>query len=487
MPEAAARCSDMDGHLQAFLGDLLSDADYQAFVDHLRGCDACNRHARSIGDLSNQVWKLGKIPVPEDFSETVLFRARQSPAVETRGPTIAPIVPAIFFLLIGLAMAVFFVNRTFVSRPVSRTAPKVNASASAVAEPPSASSGFGGHSSYSERPTPASAAKKVPAQFPSANPFSDSVYEDVTLSAVTGAAGSVEGLSRTEEAGAPVPLPAVVPSPAVAPTEPPADQSGPLLAASGVFMHWHLVFNTDEAGLSVDEKKERYALLVAQAADLRRVQAETRNLENVQQPATTEAQLEHADRLKELEKETKRLSNEIQKLESTASAPKKPVPSARFSDALGALGFRAEAWAPEFFVFSVNDGEVEKLKESVLTRKLGVLREFSEGSPDAAAKRPCSVYVDRAGASGPHWHVGLKTQEQRTRLLDAVREAGGSVTEESGEILSFSLSRPAVEALRIRTSAMGLAFSEFGRVPPRAGVLGDSPVKITVYFTPDHA
>ena len=70
-------CDDINTQLKPFLEDLLTEEEYQAFLEHLDRCPKCKEYVRSFGSLSNQLWKLGDVPVPSDFVSTVLFRLKQ--------------------------------------------------------------------------------------------------------------------------------------------------------------------------------------------------------------------------------------------------------------------------------------------------------------------------------------------------------------------------------------------------------------------------
>ena len=67
-------CEDVKKKLRLFLDDLLAEDEYKAFCDHIETCDKCNGYVRSIGSLTNQLWKLGKIKVPQDLSSTVMYK-----------------------------------------------------------------------------------------------------------------------------------------------------------------------------------------------------------------------------------------------------------------------------------------------------------------------------------------------------------------------------------------------------------------------------
>ncbi|MFH1799397.1 MAG: hypothetical protein ABH891_00925 [Candidatus Omnitrophota bacterium] len=67
-------CDDIKRRLQSFLDDLLAEDEFEAFRGHLNVCGKCEKYVRSIGSLSNQLWKLGKIRVPEDLDSTIMYK-----------------------------------------------------------------------------------------------------------------------------------------------------------------------------------------------------------------------------------------------------------------------------------------------------------------------------------------------------------------------------------------------------------------------------
>lgn len=78
-------CSDIKQKLKPFLEDLLAEEEYQAFLAHLDSCTKCKEYVSAVGSLSSQLWKLGDVKVPSDFSSTVLFKLKQAEQ-EIRAP-----------------------------------------------------------------------------------------------------------------------------------------------------------------------------------------------------------------------------------------------------------------------------------------------------------------------------------------------------------------------------------------------------------------
>ncbi len=102
--ELKMMCDDIDKKLKHFLGDLLSDPDYQAFVDHLDGCSKCASRVRMMGSFTNQLWELGDIEVPSDLDSTILFQFNQAKKEPRKSKPKKPrkLVIGVVILIIGL-------------------------------------------------------------------------------------------------------------------------------------------------------------------------------------------------------------------------------------------------------------------------------------------------------------------------------------------------------------------------------------------------
>jgi len=101
-------CSDIDEHLKNYLSDLLSDADYQAFVEHLDSCSQCGSRVRMMGSFTNQLWELGDIEIPSDLDSTVLFQydeAKKKPRKPKTAKKPKKMVIAAVILVVGIGVA----------------------------------------------------------------------------------------------------------------------------------------------------------------------------------------------------------------------------------------------------------------------------------------------------------------------------------------------------------------------------------------------
>ncbi|MCM8780447.1 MAG: zf-HC2 domain-containing protein [Candidatus Omnitrophica bacterium] len=100
-------CSDIRNKLQVFLDDLLTEQEYKEFCEHIDSCQKCRDYVRSVGNLSNQLWKLGKVRVPDDIIPTILFRLREQ---KQRIERIRFGLDAVIIILLFIILAIFFMS-----------------------------------------------------------------------------------------------------------------------------------------------------------------------------------------------------------------------------------------------------------------------------------------------------------------------------------------------------------------------------------------
>ncbi|MBN2121241.1 MAG: zf-HC2 domain-containing protein [Candidatus Omnitrophica bacterium] len=107
-------CSDIKEKLQAFLSDGLVEDEYKAYRSHINTCDKCKTYVRSIGSLSNQLWKLGRIRVPEDLASTVLYKlahsGKKSPSQGLMVSKKYAIGGFLVLLLVGLLLGIHYLK-----------------------------------------------------------------------------------------------------------------------------------------------------------------------------------------------------------------------------------------------------------------------------------------------------------------------------------------------------------------------------------------
>ena len=123
-------CNQIRKQLKSFLGDLLLDEDHRLFLEHLDYCSNCKLYVRSIGDLSNQIWKLGKISVPVDFKSTVLFKLSHPETLMVEGAAkpsrgFQKKYRAVFLIAI-FGLAVFALGVIFIKTQKPKRSPEVS-------------------------------------------------------------------------------------------------------------------------------------------------------------------------------------------------------------------------------------------------------------------------------------------------------------------------------------------------------------------------
>jgi hypothetical protein len=71
--ETKVNCNDIKARLRPFLDDVLTEDEHSAYCAHINTCEKCNNYVHSLGSFSNQVWKLGKVRVPQDLGSTIIY------------------------------------------------------------------------------------------------------------------------------------------------------------------------------------------------------------------------------------------------------------------------------------------------------------------------------------------------------------------------------------------------------------------------------
>lgn len=72
-------CSDIERRIKPFLDDLISEEEYQNIHAHLDQCSKCHQYVSAIGSFSYALKELGRVEVPRDLVDTVLFNLTKEP------------------------------------------------------------------------------------------------------------------------------------------------------------------------------------------------------------------------------------------------------------------------------------------------------------------------------------------------------------------------------------------------------------------------
>lgn len=158
-----------------------------------------------------------------------------------------------------------------------------------------------------------------------------------------------------------------------------------------------------------------------------------------------------------------------------------------FLEALYHLDIRSGRLASNLVVFSASAEKLEDLIGKVASISAGepLLTNFSAGTVLRDRENRVSIYLEDksspSAAAPPHWHSDL-AMAQKDRLYDVMRNMGGSIIEDSGDIAIVSFPKNNLERLVQQLAAMGMKPREYGKRESKEGALDSSPVNISIYF-----
>jgi hypothetical protein len=69
-------CDDQHKRIRLYLDDLLDEPDYQSVRAHLESCPGCAAFTAATGSLTYRLEELGRVRVPADLCQTVLYQAK---------------------------------------------------------------------------------------------------------------------------------------------------------------------------------------------------------------------------------------------------------------------------------------------------------------------------------------------------------------------------------------------------------------------------
>jgi hypothetical protein len=452
-------CSQIHKQLQSFLGDLLSEEEYRLFLEHLDGCTRCKPYVRSIGDLSNQVWKLGNVTVPADFRATVFFKLNH-PAVPAAQENPSPPRSVQKLYVLGGLVAVMVLAVLFVKPAVLKTNKSVQ------------------------------------------------MFDSVPIKT----AQSFEQAAALPKPS--VEAPPLVPEPAtVTPPEKPVVLAEPTaLPVVPQPPHWHLTYFSETSHRDESEKRQQ-GLVELQAllnkaqsfkTEFKRLEEENRyslgqgySEEGAREQAAQKAERDAAlntlvNEMRQLDGEIKRREDENSRIERQwreESAEKKRKDTQikrKVLDTLVVLDAKFQYQDAGFFVFSVAPEKLDHVLENILPifQQAGQFQDFGGGpSGSSGQEQQVSVYLDQGGVSGPHWHISAISSGQKIKLFDAIRELGGSKDYESEGVAVVSIPKTMIKELGIRLKSMRIPVSEFGHPETESTLLSNVPIKISICFS----
>ncbi|MFA5146745.1 MAG: hypothetical protein WC515_05185 [Candidatus Omnitrophota bacterium] len=469
-------CADIKKRLKPFLEDLLAEDEYQVFVSHIKDCAKCRNYVGAIGSVSNQLWELGNVRVPSDFSSTVLFNLdhmERIPSAPKRGrPKKLIVVAAV--LVISIAAFLIGVN----------------------------------HFKGRRGPGSDDAVIIKKETIRSGGDSEGKALLDELQNIATGLGVNVKKDTEGTKAEKTLLEEELSKDEGPAPADP-----GPQAAVSvkPAPLHWHFIVSKQGGETTVDygEKDKKEAEVRKKADELRTLEGDIKVLQEKSrvelgksytektkteiEEARNAANLELQQRIKErsaLEGSIRSLEEEVSSIELSArqaSEEKRRRDSEReqrLSDALNTADITPNYRANDHILLTGTGPAIETAASRI--QSFSGASYFTDFTKDTSipskGQLPVSVYIEREASDVLHWHVGPVTPGQRSEISDMIHGKSGSVDHESEDIIIFSISTAELETLRGHITALGVPFSEFGRPASKGKLLSSKPVTVSVYF-----
>jgi hypothetical protein len=524
--EVDMSCDDIKKRLQPFLDDLLAEDEFKAFRDHINVCGKCEKYVRSIGSLSNQLWKLGKVRVPEDLGSTIMYKlAHPEEKAQPSKFVISKkhIVIGSILILLALFFGIIYFKKFKVSQKIAET--------------------------------PIITRQIIIDQKPPTKPEAEMLLEELQ--------GIKEALGPSEKEES-VEKPSTV-------TESSATSKAAIIEPK--LLHWHFIVSekSDETELegekrqkefelkqklaekkqleddiksqeektrivlgkmytveilkkeTAEEKEEREISVIniekemylielriikmrkenrdeeakrAEELYMRLQKAYTEEIKKVKEARRNSMGLELEQKLKkkeELEVPIKSLEDEILSIElkiqqALEEKRREAGRQQKLFDALKSLNIMPYYKTQDLILFNATGEKIDNLIEKVfsISQQGTPLRDFTAGTSTFKDKESrVSIYFENPKIQNSgvlHWHIGLMFHQQKVKLLDVIQSMGGSIDYELEEIIVLSIPKTEVENLKKRIQVMGVIFTEFGKLESKEGQLSSMPVKVSVYF-----
>ncbi|MFC1698872.1 hypothetical protein ACFL1I_02790 [Candidatus Omnitrophota bacterium] len=450
-------CDDIRKRLKPFQQDLLAEKEYTAYVAHLDQCAKCKEYIGSIDFLSNQLSKLGDIKVPSDLASTILFKLSQAPEPEAQTAKKFALSEKLILRVIVsvlLAAMLFFGIKYLKGRGRVQEIKDAPAQVQEIkAEEP-----------LSER--------KREKRFTNEDAVMIYGAEDAPVTTIP----EELFVERVEEA------------------QP---------------LHWH--FQYAEKGQTATEKtilqlestlETKLKEIKTHQSAIERLETEIAGLDfkinsfssddktdlqtaktaasqKLQSQIKLKAQAETALKSSRAEKSrTENILREIKRKEDSRKGELRRI--------LVSAATRFNYQANDIYDFVLESAEIENTLEEILLisgdTATSRLRNLTSTAPILADQEyDVSLYFEKKDASALHWHISLTAEDQKVRLLDAIRGKGGQIDYDSKSLVVFSIQITEVAALKSRIKAMGLGISEFGRTALKKKKLAAGPVTISIY------
>jgi hypothetical protein len=426
---------------------------------------------RSIGDLSNQLWKLGKVTVPADFKATVLFKishpnTTSAVPLNAHGqPQTKKYVLGIIFVVLSI-ITIFlgplsFRNHKQAEMPVKSTLTEV--------EP-------------EERRTEPTLEKKSLAALPAIVRTSNATP---LLMGEGMLPTALEGTISTE--------------------------AKPIATAEHQTVHWHLQYSPEtDHRTEMEKRKQGLAELQTLLSKAEKLKTEIKRLGgekqlNLGQSYSSEEKKDQivnqvkqdavlnalVDQMRQLEAEIKRIGDENDRIETewrkeaSEKKRKESLITGKIRDTLVVLDVKFQYQDEGLIVFTTPAGKLDRILENILPlfQEVGDFQDFGDKSSSPPNQEQLvSLYIDQSHVAGLHWHISYIAPSQKSKLFDVIRELGGSLDYESEEMAVFLVPKTMVKNLNMRRQAMRIDVVPFGILETDTS-LSNAPIKISINFS----
>jgi hypothetical protein len=477
--ELKFQCSEVKAKVKPFLEDLVTDEEYQAIFEHLDRCPECTRYIRSLGSISNQLWKLGDIDVPSDFASTILFNIDNAPEEPAASkPKASKNILIIAVTLVVAAATVMFVMK-YIS--ANKPAPK----------------------------TETITGQMIVEKTPSGDKESAALFEELQNIA--------DKLKVTEKKPETAEAPAEAEAPKEKSAEPLKEESAQkanLPTQSAVDLgplHWHVKGSAKTDTQEIDSKKSGKELSLQKkraessqlAVDIAELQSKVRgdlgkvyegsDEVNASKDEKSSAEAELAGKIAEkaevdaatrtLEEEIRSLSAELSRVPAEDKRKETELED-RINSSLSAAGLRQDAREANLIIWSGVGKAVSLATEKILaafsSSSFNDYTRLIRISEDNEYRG--SIYIDSEISGIAHWHVSTVVSGEKARVTQILRENCGVPDREAESLLVFSVAAGGFENLRQKMMAARVSFEEFGNAGDSEKKLSSAPVKLSVYF-----
>jgi len=419
-------CDNIKKNIKSFTEDMLKEEDYKIFLHHVETCIECRNYVRSVDSFSNQLWRLGDVKVPSDFSSTVLFKLTEPVEVpaedEAPATTKKWMIIAVTFILIAMTVSAGLIGYLKLRQPDPEEV--------AVAEVPEVSED------------------------------TDELQRNVEFEQYDdddSGFGEMDDSIAFEWDGDAVS------------EEPSAEAEGSL---GPKLVHWHFE--------QYNKTKELEALRLRRKKRSKESDLRKRKKEKEQAGETSESSEQLNSTIQSLEAEISEVETKIQKNLSDKQR--------RENEPLGiiqSLDLKTDYQDSDFIFFSTSGDALKRVTDEIALIFPGSspLDDFTPGVSHLPHKKyQVSVYKVKKETEILHWHVHLSMLNQKLQLMKTIQDSAGMVTYEFAEEVTFSVLRSKVEIIKAQMPAMRISLSEFGNQMDQESGAVDNTVVVSIYF-----